>query len=267
MRLSKPFDFTYKGHLRKVCYDGDLTEEGEIFGVLQKFKELSDFKHPALPTFFVIDYTNASYKFMTEGFDSVVGYNSMAFIEGGLNMVMDIFHAADFKIYNEKVFAANLLFLKNAPQEEHKKYTFSYTFRVRCLNGKYKCMMQRGCYITSKETNLPLFSLGMVLDVTHLKTDTIMLHTIEKVDLLNGVLNTATLDSNYFYPHEEDALFTGKEKNILRWIADGLSSKQLADKLFVSEHTITTHRKNMLRKTNTKNVAELIAFSIRNRII
>ncbi|HEX8024393.1 helix-turn-helix transcriptional regulator [Mucilaginibacter sp.] len=267
MRLSQPLDFTYKGYLRKVCYNGELTEEEEIFRLLEKFRRISDFRHVALPTFFLIDYCNASYKFMTEGFDSVVGHRSMDFIEGGLSMVMNIFHSADFKIYNENVFASNLLFLKNTPQKEHHKYIFSYTFRVRCLNGKYKCMLQRGSYITSKETNLPLYSLGIVLDVTHLKTDTVMLHTIEKADELNGALNTTTAESNYFYPHEEDTLFTGQEKNILRWIADGLSSKQLADKLFVSEHTIITHRKNMLRKTNAKNVAELVAFSIRNRII
>ncbi|MBC7508933.1 MAG: response regulator transcription factor [Ferruginibacter sp.] len=50
-------------------------------------------------------------------------------------------------------------------------------------------------------------------------------------------------------------------------MADGFSSKQVAAKLKISENTVSNHRQNMLRKTNTKNVAELVAFCIRSRII
>ena len=267
MSLSSSLDFTYKGHLRKAYYNNEQTDEDEIQGMLRKFKELSDFSFPSLPTYFVIDYTRSSYKLLTENFKSVVGFDSREFIEGGLGLIMNLFHADDFKIYNQKVFTANLSFLKNTPQTDHHNHIFSYTFRIKSASGKYKWILQRGSYITSKETNMPLYSMGMAMDLTNYKTDTIMLHTIEKNDQHNGLFNAINLETNYFYPNEEDALFTPQEKNAIKWIADGLSSKQLADKLFVSEHTIISHRKNMLKKTNTKNVAELVAFSIRNRII
>ncbi len=65
----------------------------------------------------------------------------------------------------------------------------------------------------------------------------------------------------------EEPTLTQQEKKVLTLIAEGFSSKQLADKLFISEHTIITHRKNMLKKTQTKNVAELVAFTIRHHII
>lgn len=68
---------------------------------------------------------------------------------------------------------------------------------------------------------------------------------------------------SYFDPH----LFTKQEKKILGLIAEGYSTKQVAGKLFKSEHTIISHRKNMLKKTKTKNVAELMAFTFRNHII
>jgi len=267
MRLSNPLDFTYKGHLQKVFYNREQTDEEEIQDMLEKFRELSHFSFPSLPTYFVIDYTNSSYKLMTENFKSVIGFDSREFIEGGLSFVMSIFHADDFKVYNEKVFTTNLGFLKNTDQCDHHKHIFSYTFRVKSTSGEYKWILQRGSYVTSKETNMPLYSMGMVMDLTNYKTDTLMLHTIEKTGQDNGLFNTINLETNYFYPNEEDALFTAQEKNVVKWLADGFSSKQLADKLFVSEHTIISHRKNMLKKTNTKNVAELVAFSIRNRII
>jgi DNA-binding CsgD family transcriptional regulator len=45
---------------------------------------------------------------------------------------------------------------------------------------------------------------------------------------------------------------TNREKEILSCIAEGLSSKQIAGKLFISEFTVANHRKNMLAKNGRK---------------
>ena len=55
---------------------------------------------------------------------------------------------------------------------------------------------------------------------------------------------------------------TRREKEILQFIAAGLSSKEIADKLFISEHTVSNHRKNMLRKKGAKSSAQLVQLSI-----
>jgi DNA-binding CsgD family transcriptional regulator len=49
-------------------------------------------------------------------------------------------------------------------------------------------------------------------------------------------------------------------------MSQGLSSKQTAEKR-LSESTLVNHRKKMLKKTNTKNVAELIHYAISKGII
>jgi DNA-binding CsgD family transcriptional regulator len=92
-----------------------------------------------------------------------------------------------------------------------------------------------------------------------------VIHTIEKID--SGTRTLRMVEKNYFFPYEEDTLLTQQEKNVLKYLADGLSSKMITDRMGITENTIANHRKNMLRKTNTKNVAQLIAFSIRNGII
>ena len=51
---------------------------------------------------------------------------------------------------------------------------------------------------------------------------------------------------------------TQREKEILYCIAEGLSSKQIATKLQISENTVANHRKNMLWKTGAKNSAEMV---------
>ena len=55
---------------------------------------------------------------------------------------------------------------------------------------------------------------------------------------------------------------TKREQEILFYIADGLSSKQIAARLFVSKNTIDNHRGNMLKKLAARNSAELIRIAL-----
>jgi len=54
------------------------------------------------------------------------------------------------------------------------------------------------------------------------------------------------------------AKFSKRENQIIKLIAEGYSSKEISDQLFISVHTVKTHRKNILRKANVKNMVELI---------
>jgi DNA-binding NarL/FixJ family response regulator len=53
-------------------------------------------------------------------------------------------------------------------------------------------------------------------------------------------------------------IFTDREFEIIRLIHDGLESEQIAEKLFLSKHTVNTHRKNILEKTGKSHISELI---------
>jgi len=51
-----------------------------------------------------------------------------------------------------------------------------------------------------------------------------------------------------------------RELAVLRLVAKGLSSKQIAKKLNISHHTVDTHRRNILHKTHCKNTVDLVRF-------
>lgn len=60
---------------------------------------------------------------------------------------------------------------------------------------------------------------------------------------------------------------TSREVEIIRLVAEGLTNKEIADQLFLSAHTVTTHRKNIMHKLGVNNTAGLVLFAIRNNII
>jgi DNA-binding NarL/FixJ family response regulator len=58
-----------------------------------------------------------------------------------------------------------------------------------------------------------------------------------------------------------------REMEIIKLIAEGLSNKEVADKLFLSTHTVTTHRKNIMNKLGVNNTAGLVMFAVREDLI
>lgn len=61
---------------------------------------------------------------------------------------------------------------------------------------------------------------------------------------------------------QNDVYITEREKQVLVQIAEGLNTEQIADKLFISFNTVETHRKNLLNKTDSSNVVELLRWGV-----
>ena len=62
-------------------------------------------------------------------------------------------------------------------------------------------------------------------------------------------------------------VLSNKENEVLGLIAKGLTTKEIAEKLFVSSRTIETHRANILKKLEVKNTAELIKKAAKMNLI
>lgn len=57
-------------------------------------------------------------------------------------------------------------------------------------------------------------------------------------------------------------ILTPREKQILQLVAEGVTSRDIADKLDISKRTVEHHRANMMKKLNIKRVADLIKYAI-----
>jgi DNA-binding NarL/FixJ family response regulator len=87
------------------------------------------------------------------------------------------------------------------------------------------------------------------------------------------------LDGNYFvggkkmnellqrkireWRNKSRTAITEREKEILLLLCDGFSSKEIAERLFISIKTVENHRSHLLEKTNTRNVAGLVMYALK----
>lgn len=106
----------------------------------------------------------------------------------------------------------------------------------------------------------------------------------DQEELTNAMINVFNR-KYYFTPQSSELLFqkvvahkakrtkavggivlTNREEEILKLICEENSNKEISEKLFISDYTITCHRTNLLKKTNSKNMVGLVRFAIRHEI-
>ena len=94
-----------------------------------------------------------------------------------------------------------------------------------------------------------------------------LIHIWEGKEEITGKITE--LLNPYFRNHREDHRFTltEREKTIVRLLSMGYTNRQIADKLFISTHTVNTHRKNIVSKLGIKSVSGLTVYAIVNNII
>lgn len=102
-----------------------------------------------------------------------------------------------------------------------------------------------------------------------------LLKDIEKSELVHAIKEVAGGNTYYSGGVAESLmktlqnkdLLTRREKEIIRLIAEENTNAMIAGKLFISEYTVESHRKNIFRKTQAKSIVGLVNYAHENKLI
>ena len=123
-----------------------------------------------------------------------------------------------------------------------------------------------------KEHIQNLLSLGVKGIVTKRCRQIEIIHAIESVAKSNRFFCNSILEI-VMAPHEEAIAnceptdLSKREFEVLELIAKGHRTVDIAEKLFVSIHTINSHGKNILKKLNLKSPAQLIVYALESKLV
>lgn len=149
-------------------------------------------------------------------------------------------------------------FFGNLSFEKRGSYKFQHDYRIRTKSNNYIRLLHQIVAIDFDAENY-YRSLVLHTDITHIKKEGIPCFSIIGFDDEPSYYNievTEPLTKSF-------DLFTKREKEILKCIMEGKNSKTIAELLFISPHTVSTHRKTILRKADCKTPIDLINKSIK----
>lgn len=249
---------------RKGTYNNFKAPKSEE--ILRDFGYKSISLHAQAPAFYVVDYVQKKYLFIDPACKPMLGYDLDLMLEAGPNYYTKLWHPSDFKIYNNEIFPKKINFLKNLLPHTVQDYSFSFNYRVATKNGDYITVLQRSTYYLSPD-GVPLAAVGFIIDISHFKEDTKIIFTIERIDSLFNCLTKEPIHRSVYSPEKDPGVFSRREVQVLQCIYEGLNSKQIADKLFITIGTVYSHRKKMLEKTSCHNTPDLLRYANRHGVL
>lgn len=226
----------------------DLQVEVEIYRKMLSFFSVGDY------CYFVFSPPELRMEYTNESIEDLLGYTPEEFT---LEKFLEIIHPEDINNYLN--FEATITeFWKSLPVEKVMKYKTRFDFRIRCKDGQYKRLLQQVVVIQSDEEGAVLRTFVIFTDISHLKESNKMVLSIIGLEGEPSYLDIHPVLK--LTPSEE--VLTKREKEIVQLLARDMSSKAIAEQLHISVATVSTHRKNILRKTGAKSVLHLIQIGL-----
>ncbi len=93
-----------------------------------------------------------------------------------------------------------------------------------------------------------------------------LLRAIEKVAGGEGYVDPALMPA-FLTGKDKDEMLTGREREILQLLADGMSNQDVAAKLFISQETVKSHVRHILAKLEADTRTQAVAIALREAII
>ncbi|MBB5437332.1 DNA-binding CsgD family transcriptional regulator [Pedobacter sp. AK017] len=209
--------------------------------------------------------TGPFYYYIIDFYDMVLSHVSHSIADiHGLNPqtvtfddILNTIHPDDIEFVANAESFLHRFFQEKIPPERLLSYKMSYSFRSRMKNGEYVLLNHQALLLTLDENGRSGKSLNIHTRIDHLsKFNTRQISLIG----LNG--EPSFMDMSLDKSIHDLPVFSRREMEIIRLIAQGLNNNEIAENLFIAVLTVKKHRKNILMKSNCKNTAELISKSV-----
>lgn len=258
MSKEKHFRNYYEEYIQ-LC--DSLSPRSEILNLSEILKEVQVNLGNKLPFgTCLIDYANKSYAYISEHCQEIISSTKDELERFELRIDKGRFHPEDKIIFDEQVFHDITSFILQITPEEIERYRFAYTHRYFRSDGSISHYLQQGTFLTTNYTGIPTLNLMTFSDIGDYKTD----------DSMTLIISYLTEDSGYVkvfsksYSHVEISKLSSREKEIVKLCTEGLSSNDIAEKLCLSIHTVKNHKRNIMEKTSTRKMAEVINVALKN---
>lgn len=191
----------------------------------------------------------------SKGFENLLGISDENVT---LKAVTDLFHPDDKELIF-KIGQAAVRYSIKYPAS-NKEHCMHISHRIKKANGDYIEILAESTpyridsndYITQfivKFDNLSFIESSEVVQYKFIAKD----------------LNIRLFHDNIFQNNK--SIFTSRELDIIKNIQKGYTNPQIAERLIISKHTVSTHRKKIMKKSGCHSVIELVLFCKKNGII
>lgn len=206
--------------------------------------------------YYILDFVSYKMTFVHEGIEEVLGIKPE---DWSIDTFFNIIHPDEIENFHEKEAACIKFMFNDIPKENITKYKTTYLMKLRHNSGNYKTILHQAKPVNVSHDGKIQTVIGVHTDVTHLNPpirnevsfisrDKPNVHFAKQGDVYLPITKIFTLN-----------IFTKREKEIITLVIKGKTANEIGRILHISVHTVNTHKRNMLKKSECKNSRELIS--------
>ncbi len=201
-------------------------------------------------------YTNR-FLYMSDKVKVLSGLDAALFTaENGVEYSLSMIHPNHLQAGLELIQKLVVNYCAENNVEDFKSIKLCFNYLFKNGSGEYVQSLQRPVILEVDENNKPTLVLNFTHHVDHIKRE----------DSVGGMVITEHENYIFDYNSEKKCIdppkkFSEQEMKILQLLGKGFDTKAIAGKLFISPHTVDTHRRNIIRKTSCMDTTGAVAFA------
>ena len=210
--------------------------------------------YPYNATFFCITNTvTKQFEFVSKNFKAITGITTSDLKEKGMESFWSRIHPEDLQLWLESMQRLMQFTMTELTLEQRKRMSYTWNYRFKMQNNTYVQIVQNTTPIQFDKNLKPVIGLAHYTVLTGME----QIDVCASAKLLNTnneyeTLFHCNITNNYLLSN-----LSLRERDIIRLLTGNFTSQEIADKLFISKHTVDTHRRNIIKKLGFESTAQL----------
>lgn len=202
--------------------------------------------------YYIIDFYDMSLSHISQSIQDIHGYDPE---HTTFQDILGTIHPDDISYVQKTETAIAEFYYTKLKPEQLLRYKMNYSFRSRMADGTYALLNHQAILLTLDSNGGFGKSLNIHTRIDHIASTNNMKYSLIGLDNEPSFMNRSV---------QENALLnlSKREVEIVKLIADGMDSIEIADRLFISPKTVKKHRSNILKKLNVKNTSQVVKEAI-----
>jgi len=212
----------------------------------------------------IFDFPSRSFDHVSKDVEKILGYKSTDFT---IEKMISLIHPDDIGIVIRNEALAGLFLHKFLEPESRPYYKSTYQYRLLDSQDRYRLFLHQAIALTLdpmdhlSKTYIICSDISSYGDKGNRSISFIDIRGIKsytKVELEEDLKALHVSDIDELSP---------REMEILKLIAEGYNSREIAEALFISYDTVRTHRNNIISRNNFKSINHAVAYYIRQGLL
>ncbi len=179
-------------------------------------------------------------------------------------MFFECVHPEDIEVLLNQVLPDFANIVAEAAPEDKKNIQFQHNYRFKRKSGEFVNLLEQTYVLEIDDQGRGSAVLSNVILLNN--TEQLPIRWSAKILRNNSISETIFLKTHNVAEPKVKGITT-RELDILRNLASGKTSKEIGNELFISRHTVDTHRRNLLSKLECRSVVELAQFAFKNGLL